>query len=100
MNAKKNGATPGPWTTEDRATTNADYWEMQVMDPGGFAVALAYGDKAEDAESNARLIAASPDMLAAIQAIITYLDGDRSRDHKAILAQMVAAEIKAMGDSP
>ena len=73
------GHTPGPWTAE-RATPNTIN-----IDGDGFSIGEVY-DGAEDtdsegstAEANARLIAAAPELLAALENCIETLDAAKHR---------------------
>lgn len=56
--------TPGPWVAEPVGGKGS--W---VKGSTGEWAALACGDTSESAEANARLIAAAPDMLEALNAI-------------------------------
>jgi len=61
--------TPGPWTAEQRtpkaAYNSEPYWRVSTA--GGSCMYVGCGD-VED-EADARLIAAAPDLLAALQAL-------------------------------
>lgn len=66
--------TPGPW----KAVRNASFWEVVTPPPGQtldqaneYSPSLAYvwGEGEEQAEANARLIAAVPDLLEALKAM-------------------------------
>ncbi len=52
--------TPGPWKVDE---------DDDVVSATGLWVAFAYGDSEEEAKHNARLIAAAPDLLAALRSM-------------------------------
>lgn len=60
--------TPGPWTAGKFQDTGLN--NQISVHP---AICTAYGAK-EEAEANARLIAAAPEMLAALQEVQIYVD--------------------------
>ena len=89
--------TPGPWYHEADSHTGA------VKTEGKKLIASVFGDDPECREddrqiANATLIAAAPDLLAALQAIVTDEGGTRSvsRDHLIAVAAR-AAIAKATG---
>jgi len=66
--------TPGPWT--------ATYWYNKEAETGGWQFSAAghllplhdmETDNPEEADANARLIAAAPDLLGALDCIVRYL---------------------------
>jgi hypothetical protein len=78
MNASKH--TPGPWVT--RGQTVMGEYGVQVAWCGEATTCSAdyvYSIDHEEAEHNARLIAAAPDMLAVLETILDVWD-----DHKII----------------
>jgi hypothetical protein len=77
MSAAKH--TPGPW----KAVRNASFWEVVTPLPGQtldqaneYSPSLAYvwGEGEEQAEANARLIAAAPELLEALKEIVGFWD--------------------------
>jgi hypothetical protein len=73
--------TPGPW----KAVRNASFWEVvtpllgQTLDQANeYSPSLAYvwGEGEEQAEANARLIAAAPDLLEALRTARDHIDMD------------------------
>lgn len=54
--------TPGPWKVDE---------DDDVVSATGLWVAFAYGDSEEEAKHNARLIAAAPDLLEALRALLS-----------------------------
>lgn len=102
--------TPGPWSkNQSRSPLYADtFW---VEDSNGDVIAQTYArgtdgiiDRFHNGEENARLIAAAPEMLAALQAVLRRsefgIDGKYipSDEVEAIHTQARAAIAKARGD--
>ena len=84
--------TPGPW----EAISNLVRTRCTSDGNGGFLIAECppnIGDRLE----NARLIAAAPDMLKALQEIVAAADGDGWSQLDATLAKARAAIAKATG---
>lgn len=101
--------TPGPWTTD----TTKRYRQMvseqipesiPIRGPDGIGLAATYDfnrfDRDAECEANARLIAAAPDLLAALERI-TLINGSTG-GHKAMVAEFKhiarTAIAKARGD--
>ena len=88
--------TPGPW-----ASIIADGYTVRhpqvYSDAGPVANATWLGDgRLDELNANARLIAAAPDLLAALEALLDYENGIQ----KSIAEQMARAAIaKAGGES-
>lgn len=74
--------TPSPWIAENGMVYAFDEFDrvnrFSVMITGGYSSAPVYGDRVrttpEELTANARLIAAAPDMLAALQNAAGLLD--------------------------
>lgn len=74
--------TPGPWLIDTNTiyaldeTDRVNRFSAQVQ--GGYSSAPVYGDRIrttpEELAANARLIAAAPDLLAALQAVMHVLE--------------------------
>jgi len=64
--------TPGPWTAEPNGGDDDDMRRLYICTDMGARTALAeaYSVDHGDPEANARLIAAAPDLLAALKEII------------------------------
>jgi hypothetical protein len=66
--------TPGPWVI-NREQEEILYGKLSVEDKSGYFIAQV--DEGQNQEANARLIAAAPTMLAALQAVLADCwDGD------------------------
>lgn len=99
MNKTKHTPTPGPWTYDGKMT-------LGVEGPGNEYVATVFLTEDNPFHANARLIASSPDLLAACQAAencFKIMDGDdkfqlsqMAVSH--LLHQMRTAIEKAMGE--
>lgn len=69
--------TPGPWIVESGDSTSKFIYDNKGED--GYLGALAtveHGDP-EELEANARLIAAAPELLAALETLLASVDGHR-----------------------
>lgn len=72
MKAKVKGHTPGPWRVErQNPSPTSGEWMIAGGIPGYLAEVRDCGSG--DVEANARLIASAPDLLAALDAIVTLL---------------------------
>ena len=73
MSAAEAGPTKGPWKTDPECGNES------VIDAGGFLIAdcAIFGPKADPARNraNARLIAAAPDLLAALYELLAAEEG-------------------------
>ncbi len=93
--------TPGPWFAKRMRNDNGNF---DIDSVGGYFVAKSIGglDVGEE-EANARLIAAAPELLAALQraymALIGYLPGHRNAITDAAIDAARAAIAKAEGRS-
>lgn len=80
--------TAGPWvvvTTPSSTQTNVWSWDgknlIATCDTGPFSKSLALGQR----RANARLIAAAPCLLEALQWAVTQIEDDLDPDHQAAL---------------
>lgn len=104
MNTPK---TPGPWkaTRFKPLVGSSDYWAIHRADdpsPSAHAIAEVDDDCAE-AKADARLIAAAPDMLAALKAVQAWQYDDAMSDDEALnlVAEAIAqAEAEAERSQP
>ena len=79
---------PGPWKT-----THSEVSGYRVSDSTGWGVAVVLKDVTD--EANARLIAAAPQMLEALELAADYVkevQGDESTDYKQVIAAIRAAK--------
>jgi hypothetical protein len=91
--------TPGPWT---QSAVNP----LQIIGPGAVRIAEAncYGEAVllnrNEAEANARLIAAAPELLAALKRALNHviMDGVHQTDAPAARKQIEAAIAKVQGE--
>ena len=71
--------TPGPWRVErQNPSPTTGEWMIAGTKPGYLAEVRDCGSM--DVQANARLIAAAPDLLAALQALVAELDGPGKPD--------------------
>lgn len=90
--------TPGPWSARVPAASEQPHWK--VVGPGNQHVAMVHIMAHNPAEADVRLIAAAPDLLAALKGIMTLHEPEgRFQPHsfKPFLKAAVAAIAKAEG---
>lgn len=105
MNREEIKHTPGPWSVGEtrryKHSGGVDGTEVAVhygpAERRGNCIAFAYGHgRSSDAEADARLIAAAPDLLAALMMV---LDDPQALDGRPRTAECVRAAIaKATGE--
>jgi hypothetical protein len=84
--------TPAPWTIQHGETRRV----YLINDRAGHAIGeIVYTDTRNP--SDAQLIAAAPDLLAALQWALRQIEDDLDPDHQAALEQAHAAIYKAIG---
>ncbi len=90
--------TPGPWSI-DRYLGYGELNGVSIRGADFYVLAVAIGDLPElDAQANARLIAAAPDMFATLQRLLSDHDGETTpRSDREIVADISAAIAKATG---
>ena len=86
------GHTPGPWAVYPPEMLDSKNWSVQT-DSG---MTIVCGDDTQETEANARLIAAAPEMLAALKDLWGWEDVIAEWD-KELHGQMRAAIAKAEG---
>lgn len=85
--------TPGPWHFSS-ARTSCDF---HVHQKSGVMIAVCGRSTAVENEANARLIAAAPELLAALKGFLDHVGGAADRDLQSLLYQAEDAISKAEG---
>jgi hypothetical protein len=86
--------TPGPWCL----FKFDDGWHVnQQNGPGFVETVYRIEHRAAECEANAKLIAAAPDLLAALNAMLTHMGMDEDEWNKPTFDQARAAIAKAQG---
>ena len=81
---------PGPW----EAVPGAAYWHIRRVHDA--ELGITENVAAADSEGDARLIAAAPDLLAALEAVASHwADHDLLYEHELVLAKQAEAAIAA-----
>lgn len=113
--------TPGPWTTEDATMGPKGDYDVSIMGRDGMTyIGIVTGDdrhgicdqydaaaEVREAQANARLIAAAPDLLAALEscryllesAALKAVDGNAVDERSAAIGKARAAIAKAEAGS-
>ena len=91
--------TPGPWVVCPIQKEDLLHSRKVGTGPEGWlGVAQAHGDTQEEADANARLIAAAPDLLEACRIALVYLESDADdQQEREDWAQIRVAIHKAEG---
>jgi hypothetical protein len=97
---KKTSYTPGPWNYEE---WEDGQWEVEppidqqrIGDPcGGYKIANCPGPQAQ---ANARLIAAAPEMLEMLQRLFRIMSVDYAKTRPDVLEQVNGLIQKALGE--
>ena len=87
--------TPGPWTYHYEPKLNRHVVRAGFAGERGICSTYGAGAKSYECAANARLIAAAPDLLAALEAVADYWAGGDVPE--ALDTQMSAAIAKARG---
>ena len=106
MENTKHAHTPGPWMKTDGNAIKCDLRPIGLTVDAGMIVASVVGgptsgysfpQDASEVEANARLIAAAPDLLAALEAIVNYqglqivvITDDQEKQARAAIAKATA----------
>ena len=95
--------TPGPWTTDRKGMHGvANYTIIGTPINWHAEIARVYhGDRFADFDANVRLIAAAPELLDALKAMVSYIQtgAHEGGELKTCLADAVAAIAKAEGQT-
>jgi hypothetical protein len=87
--------TPGPWEICQKWPEESKKIQPQGCEIG---LAIAYGDTEEEATANARLIAAAPELLAALQKATDWLNELHVDQRPEFLEECCDAITKATGE--
>lgn len=90
--------TPGPWVSEGRSVrrdSGLGYGEMIASVTGGAKSGPFFVEDDEECEANARLIAAAPDLLEALEAVWAALDEDSLEVMDLSIIRLAIAKAKA-----
>lgn len=82
--------TPGPWKAGTKSVTAPETEDRLAMD------VRLYGGNSDDHRANARLIAAAPDLLAALNAMLTHMGMDEDEWNRPTFEQARKAVDKAV----
>ena len=85
------GHTPGPWTF----IPADEFWVKPAIQRGKEGGMVIEGLSAASEEADARLIAAAPDLLSALNAMLTHMGMDEDEWNKPTFDQARAAIAKA-----
>ena len=88
--------TPGPWH-QGGLDRHDKHWMRETRDAKGRGIAWCGTFPEDEAHANARLIAAAPEMLEALEEIVSAADGDGWSQLDADLRKARAAIAKAKG---
>lgn len=107
MTTPQTAHTPGPWSAHQRTVRMYHLQGYPIgSDPlGGATVAVTSASIAGDAQANARLIAAAPDLLAAAQAVSRAMEEEEFEgyvpvtEHEELHSRLDAAIAKAKGEA-
>lgn len=85
------GHTPGPWDWLARGANAGGGHHLYIIDATNRKIAALWG-KAEEKEANAQLVAAAPDMLAALKVVAENWCNDFTDEWPVIEAAIAKAE--------
>ena len=91
--------TPGPWTIDDTGPHEFEegHVELNIWGPDGAyfgAIAAICNDYSGDMDSNARLIAAAPELLEALRTVCEYFEADYNRPNECYVAEAAIAKVE------
>ena len=89
--------TPAPWSVEVDHSSNAPEFIRTYVDGEMYDLASVLCDETGNATANARLIAAAPDLLAALQNVAACFDANDPDSMANAMADARAAIAKATG---
>lgn len=88
--------TPGPWTFVQGGSGNFPTWNVRI---GSNLITLPFASSMDTLDADARLIAAAPDLLSALNAMLTHIGMDEDEWNKPTFDQARAAIAKATGET-
>ena len=92
MDTQEQTHTPGPWTAWDRGIG----WEVHhSVDANGYGISINDGFRETFSEADAKLIAAAPDLLAALERIVTASDSNEAKGGEMWWAETVYPFVEA-----
>ena len=92
--------TPGPWPSNEYTTSVFVPLKAIDCERIGFSIGFVNGHREKEAAANARLIAAAPDLLSALNAMLTHMGMDEDEWNRPTFNQARAAIAKATGEQP
>ena len=98
----KTAHTPGPWTDDTLTNQNPTFSNgaMRIVTGDGARIAFLpmwQDDEHQEARANARLIAAAPELLSALNAMLTHMGMDEDEWNRPTFNQARRAVAKATG---
>ena len=92
MDIQKQTRTPGPWMAWNRGIG----WEVHhSVDADGYGISVNDGFRETFSEADAKLIAAAPDLLAALERIVSASDSDQAKGGEMWWAETVYPHVEA-----
>jgi hypothetical protein len=85
------GHTPGPWFVENIMYGGPRVVYGEAEAPEGFRSDVPWREASEQAQANARLIAASPELLAALQRLIHPMASEEDMDNAQALVNRLTS---------
>ena len=99
MNKTKTAHTPGPWYSEMNVDGEVNTWAFDNPGSPRIGIARIYKHNGKAQEANGALIAAAPDLLAALGKMVNfYEEGIDDEKEREINKQARAAISKAKGE--
>jgi hypothetical protein len=86
------GHTPGPWAVEQGGDGPGGYWIEAVNEAKTICGRGAWSNRPAESLANAHLIAAAPELLEALSAVVNRSPGDWKRWHERASAAIAKAE--------
>ena len=90
--------TAGPWRIQESFVNNGQRWSILFRDDSKWLASVLHNNN-DESMANAKLMAAAPDLLLALEACYEAMETDNDYDLKIILPDMIKAVIdKAKGE--